>query len=136
MARPFQHIVAALLAAFALLTVAEPSRAQETLKPGDVISGRLRLVKTRHPNGTPISAYQIVIDRPRQFAEKDEFCNDSPPQTFHLVVMDDGAKALRLHRQIGKKVAVIGEDFFCSQTAWHIGDAVVLKWRFTEPGGR
>ena len=129
------HIYVILLAALAFPS-AGGGFAQETLKPGDVISGRLRLVKTRHLNGTPISAYQIVADRPRAFAQKDEFCDDAPPKTFHLVVMDDKAKASRLKREIGKKLAVIGEEFFCSQTAWHVGDAVVIKWRFAGPDGR
>jgi len=128
-------IYAALLAGFALLTAVGPSPAQETLKPGDVISGRLRYVQTQHPNGTPINAFQIVIGSRRDFAVKDEFCNGTP-KTFHLVVMDDKEKAARLARQIGKKIFVIGEEFFCSQTAWHIGDAVVTKWQFEEPFAR
>jgi hypothetical protein len=45
------------------------------------------------------------------------------------------ARSSRLNRLIGKKVGVIGEEIFCSQTASHIGDAVVTKWRFAEPGG-
>ena len=137
MANQFRCIVSALLTGLALLAAALPSQAQETLKQGDVISGRLRLVKTKHFNGTPVSAYQIVADTPRHFATKDEFCDDdAPPKTFHLFVMDDKATASRLKSQIGKKLAVVGEEFFCSQTAWHIGDAVVIKWRFAEPAGR
>jgi hypothetical protein len=134
MARPSRHIIAVLLATVAFLMAGALSRAQETLKQGDILSGQLRLVKTRHPNGTPISAYQIVIDNPRDFAEKDGFCNDTP-KTFHVVVIGDKAKASRLNRLIGQNVAVIGEEFFCSQTAWHIGDAVVTKWWFAKPGG-
>ena len=37
---------------------------------------------------------------------------------------------------VSETVTVVGEDFFCSHTAWHIGDAVVLKWRFAEPAKR
>lgn len=46
--------------------------------------------------------------------------------------MNDKAKKMRLDRLVGKKVAVVGENFSCSETAWHIGDAVVFQWRFTE----
>ncbi len=113
---------------------AEPLRAEETLKSGDTISGRLRFVPTRHPNGTRINAYQIVSDRPLPLAVPDEFC-DGKPVTFHLVANDKPVKA-RLDRLLGKKIAVVAETFFCSHTAWHIGDAVVTQWRFAEPPRR
>jgi hypothetical protein len=116
----------------ALLLSAGVSLTQETLKQGDVISGRLRLVKTRHPNGTPLTAFQIVVDRPKELAAKDEFC-DGPPKTFHLVVMDDKPKEAMLKKLLGKKIDVVLESFFCSETAWHIGDAVSFKWRLAEP---
>ncbi len=114
---------------------AGPSSAQESLKQGDVISGKLRLVQTRHPNGTRLTAYQIVSDHPLKFAEEDEFCPDYPPVTFHLVTNDKATKA-RLDRLLGKKIAVVAESFFCSETAWHIGDAVSFQWRFVEPARR
>ena len=125
--------------ALALLTclLAVPSLAQEVLKPGDLISGRLRFFRHQHPNGTWIDVYQIVADHPRKFAEADEFCDpDKPPATFHLVVMDDMAKKRRLDRMLGKTVSIVGDEFFCSQTAWHIGDAVVIKWHFPEQDRR
>ena len=137
MTRPIRTCLAILLAAFAIMAAVEPPRAQETLKPGDVISGRLRFFRHQHPNGTWINVYQIAADNPRKFAEADEFCDpNTPPKTFHLVVMDDKAKTARLDRLLGQETAVVGEDFFCSHTAWHIGDAVVLKWHFAKPGGR
>lgn len=137
MIRPMRKCLAILLAAFVVTAAAEPSRAQETLKPGDTISGRLRFLKHRHPNGTWISVYQIASDHPRKFAKADEFCDDkTPPKTFHLVVMDDKAKKARLDRLLGKTVVVVAEDFFCSHTAWHIGDAVIFQLRFVEPAKR
>ena len=50
--------------------------------------------------------------------------------------MDDKAKKARLDRLLGKTVTVVVEDFFCSETAWHIGDAVVGAWHFAEPAKR
>jgi hypothetical protein len=47
--------------------------------------------------------------------------------------MDDKAKKARLDKLLGKTVAVVAEDFFCSETAWHIGDAVIGGWHFAEP---
>lgn len=106
------------------------SFAEESLKEGDVISGKLRLVKTRHPNGTPIIAYQIVSDAPKALAKEDEFC-DGPPKIFHIVANDKTLKR-GLDRRLNKKVAVHADNFFCSHTAWHIGDVVVMRWRFAE----
>jgi hypothetical protein len=113
--------------------VAIPSLAQETLKPGDLISGRLRFFRQQHPNGTWINVYQITADHPRKFAQADDFCDpEKPPVTFHLVVMDDKEKKRRLDRLLGKTVSVVGDAFSCSQTAWHVGDAVVFKWHFPD----
>ncbi len=120
--------------ALSVCVFAAPSLAQETLKPGDTLSGKLRVVKTHHPNGTPITAYQLVVDRPKNFAKADDFCDPkNPPMTFHLVVMNDKAKLAQLKRKLGKSVAVVAEDLMCSETAWHIGDAVVFQWHFAEP---
>jgi hypothetical protein len=132
------------LAILTVLFCAAPASAQEPkqepkqefLKAGDVISGLVRVVNTKHPNGTPIVAYQIVSDAPKKFAQKDEFCGAKPPKTFHLVWTDNKAKTIRLKRLVGKKAEIVADDFMCSQTAWHIGDAVVLKWRFTGPEPR
>jgi hypothetical protein len=48
-----RSLVLALLA-FLLTT---PALAQETLKPGDTISGSLRFFRHQHPNGTWINVY-------------------------------------------------------------------------------
>ena len=125
-----RRIVLTLLACL----LAAPALAQETLKPGDTLTGKLRFVKTRHPNGTPLTAYQLVVDHPKNFAKEDDFCDPkNPPVTFHLVVSDDKAKLARLKRELGKSVEVVAEDLMCSETAWHIGDAVVFQWHFADP---
>jgi hypothetical protein len=113
------------------------AQAADTLKPGDAISGTLRFLQIQHPNGTWMNVYQLVVDHPKRIAAKDEFCDpDKPPRTFHLVVMDDKAKLARLKHLLGKHVAVVGEDYMCSETAWHVGDAVVFQWHFAEPEKR
>src|SRR3569623_575328 len=101
---------------------------QATLKPGDTITGKLRQVETRHPNGTLLRAWQIVSDAPTPLARPDEFC-DGPPKTFHLLVSKNAALEKRLRKLRGKIVSIEAESFFCSETAWHIGDAVVPQWR-------
>jgi hypothetical protein len=120
----------ALLTALIAMALTGAAQAQETLKPGDTISGKLRLVETRHPNGTLLRAFQVVVDTPKMVAKEDEFC-DGPPKTFHLVA--DKPAAARLRPLLGKKIAVIADDLMCSETAWHVGDAVVFKWRLADP---
>ncbi len=78
----------AAIVLFAGAAQAQESK-QEFLKHGDVITGQVRVVHTKHPNGTPIVAYQIVNDAPKKFAQKDEFCKAAPPRTFHLVETDN-----------------------------------------------
>jgi hypothetical protein len=116
-----------LFAALLVLMTLHAAHAQDTLKPGDTISGKLRRVETRHPNGTLLRAYQIVVDTPKALAKEDDFCS-GPPKTIHLVASTPETAA-PLKRLLGKKVSVHIEDVMCSQTAWHIGDAVVFKWR-------
>ncbi len=123
--------------ALAFFVLASPCAAQDTLKQGDVISGKLRFFQHQHPNGTWINVYQITADQPKKFAAADEFCDaDKPPKTFHLVVMDDKALKKRLDKMLGKTIAVVADDFSCSETAWHVGDAVVFRWHFAEPDKR
>jgi hypothetical protein len=124
-----------LAAALFIVVAAGLAQAQDlskdTLKPGDTITGKLRYVETRHPNGKLLHAYQIVSEAPKELAAKDDFC-DGPPKTFHLVASTP-KEAAPLKRLLGKKVSVYIDDVMCSQTAWHIGDAVVFKWRLTPP---
>ena len=118
-----------LIVLLAVLTCGTAACALEPLQQGGLLTGRLRLVQTRHPNGTPIRAYQIV-SVPRDYS--DEFC-DEPPKTFHLVVTPQNGDLKRLKRSLGKTVTVRADSFFCSETAWHIGDAVVFQWQFATP---
>jgi hypothetical protein len=117
------------------LAAAEPSRAQDVLKSGDVISGRLRLVKITHFNGTPIRAYQIVVAAPKPLENMDHFCEGRPPKTFHLFVADDEPNFVILKKRLGKTVSVVGDKFFCSENVWQVGDAVVVEWHFVAPDG-
>jgi hypothetical protein len=118
-----------VLIAVALFTGA--GQAQEVkpdlLKQGDVISGQVRAVQRgREP------VYQIVSDAPKAFAHKDA-CKTAAPKTFHLAETDNKAKTIRLKRSVGQKAEIVADDFTCSQTVPHTGDAIVTKWRFTGP---
>ena len=99
----------------------------EPIKEGDTLTGKLRLVPTRHPNGTKIEAYQIV-SRPRAMPKGDDFCDyDKGATTFHLFTMKDDLRK-QLNPLLGKTVSVKAIALFCSETAWHIGDVAVPQW--------
>jgi len=103
------------------------ARAQQAIKAGDTLTGKLRLVRTRHPNGTKIDAYQIV-SVPRVMPADDDFCEAGKGVTiFHLFAMKDTEKR-QLQPLLGKTITVKADALFCSETAWHVGDVAVPQW--------
>jgi hypothetical protein len=115
------------VAGLAALMMSAPAGAQQPIKGGDTLMGTLRLVSTRHPNGTKIEAFQIV-SAPRAMPADDDFCEAGKDvTTFHLFTMNDAARK-RLKRLLGKPVTVKATALFCSHTAWHIGDVGVSEW--------
>jgi hypothetical protein len=116
--------LAAVAAGPPLVAVAH---AQQAIRDGDMLTGELRLVRTRHPNGTRIEAYQIV-SAPRAMPSDDEFCEAGKgATTFHLFTMNDADKR-KLAGRLGETITVKADELFCAQTAWHIGDVAVPKW--------
>jgi len=115
------------VAVLGALCLIQPAVAQEAIKAGGVLTGKLRLVQTRHPNGTKIEAYQIV-SAPRAMPAGDDFCDyDKGATTFHLFTFTAAVRK-QLQPLLGKTVAVRADALFCSETAWHIGDAAVPQW--------
>lgn len=116
--------------ALVLLSSTVPARAEDVpaIKNGDMLTGKLRLVQTHHPNGMPIRAYQIV-STPRKMPADDDFCNYDGPgaTTFHLFTVTKAAIS-RLRPMLGKTITVRADSLFCSETAWHIGDVAVPEW--------
>jgi hypothetical protein len=89
------------------------------------ISGVVKIVKTTHPNGTPITAYQVQSDRP---ISVDGIVSDGCVQAslVHLFVQSKSDRQwLKAH--LGQTVTVTTSDIFEASTAWHIGDAVAMK---------
>ena len=116
-----------LMAGLSTLVMIAPAEAQQPIKQGDILTGTLRLVRTRHSNGTKIEAYQVV-SAPRAMPANDEFCDYARgATTFHLFATSEVARK-RLKPHVGKAVTVKANALFCSQTAWHIGDVAVPEW--------
>jgi hypothetical protein len=124
MSRVVGLVVTGGLVALALCATAG---AQQPIKEGDTLTGKLRLVATRHPNGTRLEAYQIVSPA-RMMPANDDFCDYSKgATTFHLFTMTEAARK-QLKPLLGKTVSVKAVALFCSETAWHIGDVAVPEW--------
>ena len=124
-------VLFAVMAALAALSLCAPAEAQAPIKDGDILTGTLRLVRTRHDNGTRIEAYQIV-SQPRAMPADDDFCTaENGATTFHLFTMTDAARK-QLKARLGKAISVKAVRLFCSQTAWHIGDVAVPEWMLQE----
>ena len=117
----------AVMAGLAALCMWTAAGAQQPIKEGDTLTGTLRLVRTNHPNGTKLEAYQIVSAL-RMMPPNDDFCDYAKgATTFHLFTMTGAAKK-QLKRLLGKVIRVKANALFCSQTAWHIGDVAVPDW--------
>jgi hypothetical protein len=117
----------ALIAGLAALLTCTAANTQQPIKEGDALTGKLRLVATRHPNGTKLEAYQIVSE-PRMMPANDDFCDyDKAATTFHLFTMTDALRK-QLKPLIGNTITVRATALFCSETAWHIGDVAVPQW--------
>ncbi len=109
------------------LALCATAGAQQPIKEGDTLTGKLRLVATRHPNGTRLEAYQIVSPA-RMMPANDDFCDYSKgATTFHLFTMTEAARK-QLKPLLGKTVSVKAVALFCSETAWHVGDVAVPEW--------
>ena len=103
----------------------------EALRDGAVIRGQLRVVNTKHPNGTPIRAFQLV-SAGGYVLNDDEFCEkDVALKKFHIVAKDRGTTK-RLETSLGKVLSIKGRQFYCAHTAWHIGDAVAADAEIVE----
>lgn len=120
---PVRRLAPAVLVALGLL-LPHPSTARpQCLADGDAVTGTLRIVKTRHPNGTPITAYQVVTAQPVCVLDLDDKPQDS--SKFHVVPRGKADEAA-LKRAVGRSVTVRGNPM-AAHTAWHIGDAVIME---------
>jgi hypothetical protein len=103
---------------------------QNCLRATDPVSGTLRQVSTRHPNGTPIEVMQLRLDRPGCMVVPGLDGTPRPMrfQAVHLVSQDPALRA-RLRNAAGSRATVQGGDVMEPHTAWHIGDLVMLDVR-------
>jgi hypothetical protein len=121
------RLASACILTFAALCFCTTAEAQQPIKDGDILTGTLRVVRTRHDNGKRIVAYQIV-SKPRAMPADDDFCTyEKGATTFHLFAIPEAARK-QLKPRLGKSISVKAVRLYCSQTAWHIGDVAVPEW--------
>lgn len=121
------RVASLAIAGLAAFLIGAPAEAQQPIKEGDVLTGTLRLVRARHPNGTRLEAYQIVSE-PRMMPAHDDFCDyDKGATTFHLFTITAAARR-KLKPLLGRKISIKAVALFCSETAWHVGDVAVPEW--------
>jgi hypothetical protein len=101
--------------------------AQQAIKNGDILSGKLNAMRIRAAKGKRVAAFQIVSS-PRRLPGPGGLCNlETGPETFQLLTSSD-AEATQLKRLAGKDISVKISDVSCSQEAGQMSDAVVTKW--------
>ena len=114
--------------------VCAPTYGAECRDETEAVQGTLRLVRTRHAmNSTPIEALQLVFNPPLCITYKESVTAKEKQRldgvtTVHLLVT--AADAARLKRRAGAQVtAKAGPDGGMSPalTAWHIGDAIMVR---------
>lgn len=109
----------ALLAGFA------PAYASECLAPPSTITGQLRIVESRHPDGTPIRAFVVFVEEGPcvSIEDVDGDRADVVLRDVHLAPKDDDT--VRWSDAIGKDVTVQGR-MGLPFTAWHVGSAMMF----------
>lgn len=117
--------VAALSALF-IVSAQTGAGAQQALKPGDVLSGKLNAMRSR-AKGKRVNTFQMVSE-PRKLPGADGLCSlETGPETFQLVTHNDD-EAKQLKGLIGKTVSIKVSEMSCAQAAGQMSDAIVTKW--------
>jgi hypothetical protein len=103
------------------------AQAQQVMRKGDVLSGKLNAMRVR-VNGKHVRTFQLVSS-PRRLPPPNGLCGlVTGPETFQIVTKDD-AQAAQLKKYNGKEIAVKVEDVACAEQAGQYSDAIVSKWK-------
>ncbi|TWS94120.1 hypothetical protein [Reyranella sp. CPCC 100927] len=119
-------VLRALSLGAAFIGAAVPAAQAQTpcLVSGDVISGRVAPVTASHPNGSTFTAYILTLSPPR--------CVTASGQRIaaaqRLQLGGDAAHQAALSRRANAVVTVRIRDPFTPETAWHVGDVIVVDY--------
>ena len=122
------------MAALFLAVLAYDAQAQaapKPLKPGEVLSGELRVMRSR-AQGKRINTYQVISTEGRRIPGPDGLCNlETGPETFQIVTHDD-TDISRLKPFIGKTISIKANEMSCATAAGQVSDALVSKWTIVQ----
>lgn len=100
------------------------SATPQCLRPGDRISGELRIVETRHPNGEVMRSYFVVTTT--EHCVEDADLGRAQGRWIQIA----GEAAQQVARiPTGSSVTIEFRDWLVPHTAWHFGDFVALDTR-------
>ena len=116
----------------AMLACNAQAQAPKPLKTGDVLSGELRVMRSRAAKGKRVNTYQVVTTEGRRIPGPDGLCNlETGPETFQIVTNGD-ADVNRLKPFIGKTISIKANEMSCPTAAGQVSDALVLKWKIVQ----
>lgn len=97
------------------------------LKAGDLLTGELTVMRSKHAKTKNGMVYQLVSE-PRRLPAPAGLCNlENGPETFQIVPAGDAqASQLKAHR--GKQVSLKVEAVGCAEEAGEMSEAIVSKW--------
>lgn len=126
--------LAVCVCAVALLTHDAEAYAQapKPIKNGEVLSGELRVMRSRAVKGKRVNTYQVVSAEGRRIPGPDGLCNlETGPETFQIVTHDD-SDVNRLKPFINKTISIKASDMSCATSAGQVSDALVAKWTIVQ----
>ena len=108
------------------------AQAPKPLKNGEVLSGELRVMRSRAAKGKRVNTYQVISTEGRRIPGPDGLCNlETGPETFQIVTNGD-ADISRLKPFIGKTISIKANEMSCATAAGQVSDALVLKWTIVQ----
>ncbi len=126
-------VTALCVCAVAMLAhdAAANAQAPKPIKNGEVLSGELRVMRSR-AQGKRINTYQVISTEGRRIPGPDGLCNlETGPETFQIVTNGDG-DVNRLKPFIGKTISIKANEMSCATVAGQVSDALVSKWTIVQ----
>jgi hypothetical protein len=116
----------------AMLAGEANAQGPKPLKNGEILSGELRVMRSRAAKGQRVNTYQVVSSEGRRIPGPDGLCNlETGPETFQIVTNGD-ADVSRLKPFIGKTISIKANELSCATAAGQVSDALVSKWTIVQ----
>src|SRR5260370_26025863 len=115
----FGKLSALAAAVLAMLAGALDAQAQQAIKNGDVLTGKLNAMRSL-ASGKRVNTFQLVSE-PHRLPPPNGLCNlETGPETFQIVT-NNNAEAAQLTAFFGKEISMKVDEVDWRQTAGQIG---------------